>query len=81
MWTLTSFCLSELMLYDPFRDEKTDLHSDNEELCAKLYMREFDNIQKVKQQVMEHLENVEEARHMVEEYLKNESKIIEMGGP
>ena len=64
------FFLSELMLYHPFRDEKTDLHSDNEELCAMLYMKEFDNIQKVKEQVMEHLENVEEARHMVEEYLK-----------
>ena len=73
------FFLSELMLYHPFRDEKLDLHSDNEELCAKLYMQEFDNIQKVKKQVMEHLDNVEEARHMVEEYLNNESKIEEMG--
>ena len=73
------FFLSELMLYYPFRDEKTDLHSDNEELCAKLYIQEFDNIQKVKQKVMEHLENVEEARYMVEEYLKNESKIEEIG--
>ena len=74
-----SFFLSELMLYYPFRDEKTDLHSENEELCAKLYIQEFDNIQKVKQKVMEHLENVEEARYMVEEYLKNESKIEEIG--
>merc|ERR1712074_396547 len=64
------FFLSELMLYYPFRDEKQDLHSDNEELCAKLYIREFANIQKVKAQVMKHLENVEEARFMVDEYLK-----------
>ena len=73
------FFLSELMLYHPFRDEKQDLHSDNEELCAKLYMQEFDNIQKVKKQVMEHLENVEEARYMVKEYLKTQSKVEEMG--
>ena len=73
------FFLSELMLYYPFRDEKTDLHSDNPDLCAKLYIQEFDNIQKVKEQVMEHLENVEEARFMVEEYLKNEYKIEKMG--
>jgi hypothetical protein len=30
------FFLSELFLYYPFRDEKLDLHSDNEELCAQL---------------------------------------------
>ena len=72
------FFLSELMLYYPFRDEKKDLHSDNEELCAKLYIREFANIQKVKAQVMKHLENVEEARFMVDEYLKSEEKLKEV---
>ena len=35
------FFLSELMLYYPFRDEKVDLHSDNEDLCTKLYIKEF----------------------------------------
>ena len=73
------FFLSELMLYHLFRDEQRDLHSDNEELCAKLYMREFENIRRVKAQVMEHLENVEEARYIVEEYLKNDRKIHEIG--
>ena len=73
------FFLSELMLYYPFRDEKNDLHSDNEELCAQLYMQEFDNIKSVKSQVMEHLENVEEARFMVEEYARNEDKMNEIG--
>ena len=63
------------MLYYPFRDEKNDLHSDNEELCAQLYMQEFDNIKSVKSQVMEHLENVEEARFLVEEYARNEDKM------
>ena len=62
------------MLYYPFRDEKLDLHSDNEELCARLYQQEFEKIRKVKQQVMEHLDDVVEARYMVEEYLKNQSK-------
>ena len=46
------FFLSELILYYPFRDEKKDLHSDNEELCAKLYIKEFENIRRVKAQVM-----------------------------
>ena len=70
------------MLYHPFRDEKRDLHSDNEKLCAELYMRERENIRKVKAQVMEHLEDVEEARFMVEEYLKHEEKISNgFGGP
>ena len=73
------FFLSELMMYYPFRDEKRDLHSDNEELCAALYIREFENIRRVKAQVMEHLENVEEARFMVEEYLRNEEKTAEIG--
>ena len=64
------YFLSELMLCYPFRDEEKDLHSNNEELCAQLYLREEDNIRKVKMQVMEHLENIEEARYMVEEYMK-----------
>ena len=67
------------MMYYSFRDEQRDLHSDNEELCAELYMREFENIRRVKAQVMEHLENVEEARFMVEEYLRNEEKTAEIG--
>ena len=67
------------MLYYPFRDEKLDLHSDNEELCARLYQQEFEKIRKVKQQVMEHLDDVVEARYMVEEYLKNQSKNEELG--
>ena len=41
--------LAELMLYYPFRDEKLDLHSDNEELCAQLYQEQYENIRKVKQ--------------------------------
>ena len=69
------FFLSELMMYYPFRDEKTDLHSDNEKLRAELYMRERENIRKVKALDMEHLEDVEEARFMVEEYLKNEERM------
>ena len=70
------FFLSELMLYFPFRDEKEDLHSDNEELCAQLYLREEGNIKKVKMQVMEHLENVEEARFMVDEYMKTKAEEV-----
>ena len=73
------FFLSELILYHPFRDEKVDLHSDNEELCAQLYQKEFDNIRRVKAQVMEHLEDVEEARYIVEEYLKSECKTKDVG--
>ena len=73
------FFLSELILFYPFRDDKKDLHSDNEELCAQLYQQEFNNIQKVKKQVMEHLENVEEARYIVEEYLNNRSKMEKIG--
>ena len=42
------YFLAELMLYYPFRDEKLDLHSDNEELCAQLYQEQYENIRKVK---------------------------------
>ena len=73
------YFLSELMLYYPFRDEKKDLYSDNETLCANLYQEQFENIKKVKMQVMEHLENVEEARYMVEEYMKNNKKDEDIG--
>ena len=73
------YFLSELMLYYPFRDEKRDLHSDNEDLCAQLYLREKENIAKVKAQVMEHLENVDEARYMVEEYLKTKEGTEDIG--
>ena len=52
------------MLYYSCWDEKVDLHSDDEKLCAKLYIKAFDNIQKVKKQEMQFLENVEEARYM-----------------
>ena len=67
------------MLYFPFRDENKDLHADNEELCAQLYLREYDNICIVKAETMEHLNNVEEARFMVDEYMKNEKKKKEVG--
>ena len=73
------YFLSELMLYYPFCDEKKDLYSDNETLCANLYQEQFENIKKVKMQVMEHLENVEESRYMVEEYMKNNQKDEEIG--
>ena len=68
-----------MILYHPFRDEKLDLHTDNEELCSQLYQQEFENIKKVKEQVMNHLDDVEKARYMVEEYLKNQSKNAELG--
>ena len=67
------------MPYYPFRDEKRDPHSDNEDLCAQLYIREKENIAKVKAQVMEHLENVDEARHMVEEYLRTKEEMEDIG--
>ena len=73
------YFLSELMLYYPFRDEVKDLHADNEELCAELYIREKENIANVKAQVMEHLENVDEARYMVEEYLRTKEEEEEIG--
>ena len=73
------YFLSELMLYHPFRDEVKDLHSDNEELCAQLYIREKENIAKVKAQVMEHLENVDEARYMLEEYMKTKEEMEDIG--
>ena len=73
------YFLSELMLYYPFRDEKLDLHSEDKDLCAELYIKEMENIKKVKEQVMEHLENAEEARYIVEEYLKTKAKLDEIG--
>ena len=72
------FVLSELFLYYPFRNEKLDLHTEDEEQCAKLYQQQFDNICKVKKKVMEHLDDVEEARYMVEEYLKNKIKMLRL---
>ena len=73
------FFLSELMLYFPFRDENKDLHADSEELCAQLYLREYDNNCRVKAETMRHFNNVEEARFMVDEYLKNKKLKNEIG--
>ena len=60
------FFLSELMLYNPFRDEE-EFHPDNPEYIENMYKRNMQRIQKVKSKVMEHLHDVEEARHYVEE--------------
>ena len=64
------YLYSELLFYRPFRDEK-ELHQNNRERCAQLYVekeefQEQTKLQRVKSIVMAHQESVREGREKAE---------------
>ena len=69
------FRVSTLQLYTPFQNEK-DLFLDDENKCKKLYLKNTENIQNIKQQIFPYLEDVEEARSKVSEGMHKDLIVI-----
>ena len=71
--------LQELLLYHTFGKKQYEIWTGSEITCIEDYLKERENIKKVKQQVMEWLEDVEEARNYVEETLRTKADNDEAG--
>ena len=72
---LHQFIYSQLLLYRPFRDEE-ELHYDDQEKCANLYLNTIDpslptDVNLMKTKIMPHIESVDEGRekalHIIED--------------
>jgi hypothetical protein len=73
------FYFSELLLFHPWRDEKTDLHRHDPTQCKQLYKENFSQIYERRQLTFPFLDAIEEAQARLEETSLEDIRPLHVG--